>query len=378
MVVLSIILTPTIQGHAVLKAQSANQFLFSLAGIMSWPDHKIGIGVLVIQVPLLLLGLRILRNGEYHTPLFLFIAAMTLWLFGQFVTIAYGRAVGSNSSRYLDIFAIGLVLNFTALLYLLEKSNTENVYRYKLGMAAWIATIVFGFSMSADALLETLRTKAHQGQEQETNVRAYLCSGEFTNLQNKPNQFIPYPNPERLKIILDNPTVRSILPANIYGPNSRHQIGADGEPFCDPGSLTWPFKMIDWNKNETAVKFAVLDTLKNSGWHGTDYFKSVLPGFSVIGSFVNSENDTGIISLHLKRGDQILFRSGPRVGGQFLLINEGGEGKFYTQLPLAIDQWNVLVFSNESLPSEFDVSFIDAGTKWGEWSAIALKSYGIH
>jgi uncharacterized protein YacL len=32
-----------------------------------------------------------------------------------------------------------------------------------------------------------------------------------------------------------------------------------------------------------------------------------------------------MITLHLRRGEKILYRSGPRVAGQFVLINNGEE-----------------------------------------------------
>lgn len=371
----AISLTPSVLGHAVLKAQSAAQFLIALVAVFSWPANKMGMGVAIVQVPLLLLGLRILSNKEYQKPPYFFIAAMTLWLFGQFISIAYGRAVGITSSRYLDLYAIGLVLNFSVLLVLLKHANTQQKLRYELGLAVWLGTIVLGFYISAGKLSEDLQSKAKQGLEEEKNVRAYLCSSDIANLQNKPFLFVPYPNPERLKSLLDNPAIRSILPGNIYMPHSQNPVGHDGEPFCDPGHLVRAFDVLNWKSTDDTAGFAASASISSNSWQGTDYFKTSIPGFQVVGSLIKSENDTGIITLHLHRGERVLYRSGPRVAEQFVLINNdsnGDVGKFYTALPLALD-WSVLVFSNTLLPEEFNATLIDAGTKWGEWSAIALK-----
>lgn len=373
--VLSISLTPDIPGHAALKAHSVSQFLVALARVVSWPTHKIGL--FVIQLPLLLFGLRVLCNKAYQTPVCLFIAAMTLWLFGQFVSIAYGRALETLSSRYLDLFAIGLVLNFLSLLILLHQAKTQHKLFYLIGIAVWLATVTFGFSMSTEQMLVDLRAKAHYGLEQEKNVRAYLCSGDIEHLQNKPFLSVPYPNPEMLKKLLDNPTIRRILPGNIYKPNSDQPIRADGEPFCDPGALVRAFEVIKWKNTDDLAHYALETSISSNGWQGKDYFKSTIPGFRVFGSLVNSENDTGIVVLRLHRGDRILYRSGPRVAGQFVLINNGGIGRFYTALPIALE-WSALAFSNIQLPNEFDVTFIDGGTKWGEWSAIALRTESSH
>jgi hypothetical protein len=368
--VIAISLTPSIAGHAALKAQSVPQFLKALVTVLSWPANKVG--VVIIQVPVLLLVLRIFFKKEYQTPAYLFIAAMTLWLFGQFISIAYGRAVGVTSSRYLDLFAIGLVLNFAALIVMLSQANIKHKLSYGLGIAIWLTTVTFGFSMSAGKLSADLQGRAKQGLEQEKNVRAYLCSGDIIHLQNKPFLFIPYPNPERLKSLLDNPTIRSILPGNIFMPHSQHPVGLDGEPFCDPGSLVRAFDVLNWKVTDDTAGFAKMASVQSNGWQGTDYYKSVIPGFKIVGSLIQSENDTGIITLHLHRGEKILYRSGPRVAGQSILINNGGAGKFYTPLPLAVE-WAILDFSNTQLPDEFDITLIDAGTKWGEWSAIALR-----
>ena len=368
--VVAISFTPSIAGHATLKAQSVPQFLKALVTVLSWPTNKLG--AVIIQVPVLLLVLRIFFKKEYQTPAYFFIIAMTFWLFGQFISIAYGRAIGVTSSRYLDLFAIGLVLNFAALIILLNDANTKHKLSYGLGIAVWLTSVTFGFCMSVGKLSDDLQGRAKQGLEQERNVRAYLCSGDIIHLQNKPFLFVPYPNPERLKILLDTPAIRSVLPGNIFMPNSQHPVGPDGEPFCDPGSLIPAFNVLNWKVTDDTAGFATMASIQSNGWQGTDYYKSVIPGFQIVGSLIQSENDTGIITLHLHRGEKILYRSGPRVAGQSILINNGGAGKFYTPLPLAVE-WAILDFSNIQLPDEFDITLIDAGTKWGEWSAIALK-----
>jgi hypothetical protein len=368
--VIAISLTPSNIGHVALKAQSVRQFLIALVIAFSWPANKMGF--VIIQVPALLIILRIFFNKEFHTPPYFFITAVILWLFGQFIIIAYGRVDGVTSSRYLDLFSIGLVINFVALIVFVNQANKKMKLLYSLIILVWLVTVVHGFFMSSGKMVEDLQIKSKQGQEQEKNVKAYLCSGDVTQLQDKPFLFIPYPKPERLKSLLDNPAIRSILPSNIYMPNSHHPVGADGEPFCDPGFLVRAFDVLNWKKTDNTTGFATMPSIRSNSWQGTDYFKSAIPGFQIVGSLIKSENDTGIITLHLHRGEKILYRSGPRVAGQLILINNGGEGKFYTALPFTLE-WSILDFSKTQLPDEFDITLIDGGTKWGEWSAIALK-----
>lgn len=364
--------TPTIPAHTALKAQSVGQFLSAFVKVFSWPSNAFWISAFIVQTPLLVLVYRTVLNKSQPTPTEVFILSMAVWLLGQFVSLSYGRAVAPAQSRYLDLFAVGLLINLVSAFVLLRAAGPRRVFAHQCATAIWLLTIALGFWLSADGLLNDIRRKADQSREQERNVRAYLCTGDNAHLTNKADQEIPYPDMVRLKALLDTTAIRQILPGNIYEPNSKRKLGKDGEPFCDPGKLTRVFEQSPWGAAGAKAATVGVSSIVTNEWKGTDYFRSALPGFRVIGSFVNSENDTGLTTLRLRRGDRLLFRSGPRVAGQYLLINGGGSGKFYTSLPLALE-WSVLEFSNPELPEEFSVTFIDAGTRWGEWSAIALQ-----
>jgi hypothetical protein len=109
----------------------------------------------------------------------------------------------------------------------------------------------------------------------------------------------------------------------------------------------------------------------NTTMTGTDFQKSKFEGYRVVGSFNTSSEDTGEVSLKLRRGDQILYRSGPGKSGQSVII-VGHEQEFITELPIATD-WITLEFSNARLPDEFIIIIKDDGLGWGEWSAIMIK-----
>lgn len=112
--------------------------------------------------------------------------------------------------------------------------------------------------------------------------------------------------------------------------------------------------------------------LVSSTMTGTDFHKSTLDGYRVIGSFNTSDADTGSILLRLRRGDRLLYRSGPGKVGQSMSIMEN-EKAFLPELPIALD-WITLEFSNARLPAEFVVKITDEGKGWGEWSAIAIRN----
>lgn len=126
------------------------------------------------------------------------------------------------------------------------------------------------------------------------------------------------------------------------------------------------------NEGISSIDFlANISDIENTSWKGHDFHKSQFEGLKVIGSWVNSDADTGEISMNLERGDRILYRSGPGEGGQSLGI-EGLNDQFISDLPGAID-WVVLEFSNKLLPKNFTVTLRDSGKNWGEWSAIGLR-----
>ncbi len=368
--IISFVTTPNIPAHASLKAHSLLEFLRAFGGILSWPDRKVGLGLLVIHLPLAIFMINIVRDSSFRTRDHYFITAIGIWLIGQFASIAYGRAGGFDASRYLDLFAVGLIAGFASLLIFLNEEKSNKLIH--VAALVWLSIVAFGFISSSHRLADELKEKSLQSKAQEQNVRNYLCTADAQNIYGKPFLYIPYPDPAHLKFFLDNLQIRSILPGNIYEPNAKHPIAGDGEPFCPPGSLAHPFSLEAWDGKSISDIPATTKALAN-GWEGTDFSKSSIAGLKVLGSIIQSENDTGFITVLVKRGEKILFRTGPRVKGQFVLINNGGVGKFYTDAPIALE-WVLMSFDSALLPDEFQVTFIDAGTGWGEWSAIALLS----
>lgn len=114
--------------------------------------------------------------------------------------------------------------------------------------------------------------------------------------------------------------------------------------------------------------------LISSTMTGSDFQKSSLKDYRVIGSHITSDADTGEVLLKLRRGDHLFYRSGPGLSGQSLSI-VGHEQEFIEQLPAAnAKDWVILEFSNANLPAEFSVKIKDEGHGWGEWSAIAIRN----
>lgn len=125
---------------------------------------------------------------------------------------------------------------------------------------------------------------------------------------------------------------------------------------------------------EQSVKNATLDgstVLPGNQWTGSDYYRSMIDGLQVYGSHIDSDANIGSISLRVKRGDRLFYRSGPKGGRQVLEIS--GSAIPPIKLPVA-KAWALLDLNNALLPEgTFTVKFSDNGAGWGEWSAIAVR-----
>jgi hypothetical protein len=210
--------TPTIPGHAALKAHSPGQFLGAFLAVAAWPGQYFPF--LVIQLPFLLFVGLFLRGKLMRSESQWFLLALGVWLFGQYALLAYGRATGHDASRYLDFFSIGLLLNAACAAVLFRHFSERSISRRRLALAAWLVVVAIGLSVEAPGMLRALAEKRDGSLASEVNTRAYVVTRDYSHLLDKPFLHVPYPDSARLKAILDQPTIRAILPANINPENS--------------------------------------------------------------------------------------------------------------------------------------------------------------
>ena len=109
--------------------------------------------------------------------------------------------------------------------------------------------------------------------------------------------------------------------------------------------------------------------LEGNQWQGSDSQRSHFHGLSVVGSYIDSDADTGLIKFNARKGAYIYYRTGPVTEKQFLQINDSPSYQLAQTL-----EWSRLVFSGKDLPDNFIVKISDQGNGWGEWSAIALDN----
>jgi hypothetical protein len=148
-------------------------------------------------------------------------------------------------------------------------------------------------------------------------------------------------------------------PVSLFDPDSRCVL---------PVTLPVAAFKVDGKAGPEKVTVKAESVVSPNTWGGTDSFHSNFKGLKIYGSFVRDDSDTGTVSVRLKRGDRILYRSGPTAGNQVVTLDN--DSKKIT-LPVSLG-WVVLDFSSHYLPEQFLATFKDEGSGWGEWAAIAV------
>jgi len=213
----SIAISPSPPAHSILKAHSVNQFASALIQVMSWPMKKGIVSALFVQMPLLLFFVIFLFVNEFRTRYNYFVFVIIAWLLSQYAILAYARSVAPVSSRYIDIYSIGLVISFAGMLVILERCSKKLKILVICVMTLWASILGASVWQGKDQLNQALFVKAVKSREQEKNIKNYICDNDFSHLDGKQFEHIPYPSAIRLKDLLDNYNIRRILPINLKG-----------------------------------------------------------------------------------------------------------------------------------------------------------------
>jgi hypothetical protein len=225
--VVMVLNTPVIAYHGPLKAHSVGQFLQALLAIISWPATT-GVTFIVtvivcaalIYAPACLMSIEVIRQRPPLSDRRWLVVALVGWVVLQAVTVAYGRAAGATSSRYLDIFALGLLLNAACLLHLVNTHPALRVQqRLTIGaIAVWLLPVLVGTALlTVKHSIPELAVKRASGQAETENLRSFLETEDIRVLQNKAYLDIPYPDPQRLAMIVATPVIRALLPPALVG-----------------------------------------------------------------------------------------------------------------------------------------------------------------
>ena len=247
--VIGVVFTPSIARHAPLNATTLAQLFRSVNSVTGWPIRVEVLGPLLRNAPTVLFAVMMLRTRPPAEDRRWFLLTLVLWVFGQDLAIAHGRAVAPVSSRYMDLFAIDVLTNFACLLIVVQNRAAERRWAVPAA-AAWTAVVLgcLGSSQHKHCRHE-LQTRLETAQAQESNTRNYVHTGDLLHLSDKPHLHIPYPIPEHLAAFLDTPSIRGVLPNNIgvplkgditeNAPSDACVVDGHGPDISVPTTPTW-------------------------------------------------------------------------------------------------------------------------------------------
>jgi hypothetical protein len=230
---IAIALTPSVHTYDPVRAHSPVDFGIALLKVLSWP---VDIGLLHISyLPVLMLAF-FLFAVLIHLPLLRFLVLQMrkppeaddsswllflggLWVLSQLLAICYSRASIPVTSRYADLFSLGLLLNAICLL---RREPPVQAGAPQASFAhVWMLFIVASLLWyGGHRVLPALAQKLVFSPVAEANVRAYLSTHDYSILQNNEYPFIPYAEPGFLKKMLDDPALVSVLPTNLAPANA--------------------------------------------------------------------------------------------------------------------------------------------------------------
>lgn len=205
-------LTPDIAGHRGLKAKDFGHLVGAVGQAFSWPV-PFSWALLFTNLPILAFAGWAWKNRVALTEWHWVVLALAGWSALQMLALAYGRAVDPLASRYLDTILVGLLINAAAGLWLLSArlhGRTSAVV-----LVVWLVVIAFSLGHQARHAFEGAAKHNLWATKHERAVGSYLRSRDPVHLsvppRTGPQTVIPYPNSQRLKMLLDDPTINSLL-----------------------------------------------------------------------------------------------------------------------------------------------------------------------
>ena len=256
LILIGVCLRTTVPEHAVLRS-SGLVWLHAFFRCLAWPFSDSPILSIWTYLPIIcVICVYVHQNRGRQDRSIVFtegLVAITMWVVLQMAIIAWARGGGTVPlpvSRYMDILAVGSVANGAACLWLLNKAPIHTRWHSVLApvAAVWIAGVAFGIVRVSQREMRPMQPRRDMALFPiEQNLRAYVATGNAKFLEGNPAPSLPYPDPKRLRQFLDDPALRSILPAVIRSPlrlviseSSNFFEGGYPPKFPNPSSeLSW-------------------------------------------------------------------------------------------------------------------------------------------
>jgi hypothetical protein len=158
-----------------------------------------------------------------------FLIILGLFIVGQAVAMAYVRGAGGNSpaNRYVELLIFMPLINFLALVHIFKAAQTWRFKKYFYwGALSWVFIAIMGLGLQAQLVFsQGLASWQNQSITARKNILNYLKTSDRNHLANKPRFHISHPFPDSLIKILEDETLRDIIPIAAEGTKERLRSG---------------------------------------------------------------------------------------------------------------------------------------------------------
>jgi hypothetical protein len=178
-------------------------------------------GLFFVHAPIAWFAIDRLKAAPPRADIAWGLIGLAVWVIGQVVAVAYGRAAVAMTSRYFDMVLVLLPLDFAILCAALQVRPSW-VRRSRIYAGVWVFLVVAG--LGAHSGYYSLRVAGQVKvllDDLTQRVLAFERSGDVATLSGaQPWLVVDAP---QLAALLSDPQVRAILPTGIRPPD------ADGE-----------------------------------------------------------------------------------------------------------------------------------------------------
>lgn len=222
-VLLGVNLIVFVPGHAILRAHSPMDFIWTALTAAAWPNAIFPPLAVVMWLPFLghLYFYWVRRKEADRADEFL--TAIGIWLLLQCATIGFARGASRLvPSRYFDMLAFQVVVNAMCLIRLFDWTAARADFSriaLKPAAALWTAFVVVGTAnLGAFTMLADIPEWQRMQAKQLATLRSYLVTDDPEKINSKTREEIPYHDNAELIGYLRHPYVLTILPAEARKP----------------------------------------------------------------------------------------------------------------------------------------------------------------
>lgn len=208
--ILGYITMPVVRSHEMYRPQSVFEVGKAVIRLFTWPLIRQYWAMIPLWFPACFSAV-ILFYKKRFTNTDSLMTGISIWVLFQIAAIAYGRGqyLYEVSSRYTDLISVGITSNAWFVLRLKEEFNSK---LSQFAAATFFAVLAFGYISRFNLDMIAMKNHYESGLKQMENVKSYLITKNKSYLFSQPKSAIPYPDPERLQLLLDDIIIQSILP----------------------------------------------------------------------------------------------------------------------------------------------------------------------